>query len=275
MPTIFPIRLNCKSRFYKFCINILLCCAALTACQTVQPGKTSLPATQLNTQLKLYKFSISRELKVTIDYHKPAWKHFAHQAEVIFRNADKKMFALLGVRPSSSLEVRLLEHAAFKALVTRTEWVSAAYYKGNIYIPIKSKRSNLNSFSKTITHENSHAAIDNLCSSKAPAWFDEGLALLVEGPGQRYGSSTYYQEWRRNHPPLDFRLLEKGFTHLNKETSQLAYTQSRLAVTRLLDQGSSAKLMMLCREFADDSPPEQALKDVYGLSYSELAEGLR
>lgn len=122
---------------------------------------------------------------------------------------------------------------------------------------------------KVAIHELSHVVLGQaLKGKKVPRWFDEGLAMYES------------QEWNIDQ---SFVMAKAVFTrsliplrridsvlHFNRNKAQLAYTQSFLAVSYIINEYGLETFHTIVRTLAQTGDIDRTLSEVIGLRYSEF-----
>lgn len=234
---------------------------------TARAGRASIK-TALPT--KLYEKRIQPGLgqSVILYYQEPDWRRFVPQIEYAFHRAVDITGSVVSARPGLFIEVVLIERSTFTKTITEAPWVTAAYHKGRIFIPVdRANPPHPRRLTHTVTHEYAHAVIDDLTGSNAPAWLDEGLALYLEGSEQLSATALFF-DWLRYKPTIPLHKLEKGFTTLDKESARHAYIQSRETVIYLLRNFGTEKLNSLLKALGTNSNFDEVFKNTYQLSFA-------
>lgn len=137
--------------------------------------------------------------------------------------------------PTRKVVLRFISPRDFRRSTGAPEWTSAMFYRGEITIPFSEKKMlNMEELTLSLRHEYVHAVIAELSGSRAPAWLDEGVAQIIEGPANPiFGSALRRHISRKDALPL--RSLHQGFTKLEKELVPVAYAQS-LFVAKYLEK---------------------------------------
>src|SRR5690606_32439114 len=167
---------------------------------------------------------------VVVLYEQPDWARFVPWIEQALYHSFIDIGSVVQFKPGLTFEIALIDHQHFKRTITGTPWVTAAYHRGRIYIPIDdSKAPEARKLRYTIAHEYMHAIVDDVTGGKAPGWLDEGLALLAEGSMQEAATESFYK-WILQHKLIPLESLSQGYTALSKSQATYAYIQSRKAV---------------------------------------------
>ncbi|MBN1121142.1 MAG: hypothetical protein JXJ17_08690 [Anaerolineae bacterium] len=129
--------------------------------------------------------------------------------------------------------------------------------------------------SSVMTHELTHVVIGNLtfsCISRVPRWLDEGLAVIVEGGREEYG--TALQQAVENDSLLSLRQIEGSFSG-EDTTARLSYAQSESITRFLIDEYGTDMLMELLEAFKDGMGQDEAIESVYGFDRDGLEAAWR
>jgi hypothetical protein len=106
------------------------------------------------------------------------------------------------------------------------------------------------------------------CVNSAPTWFEEGLAMYMEGAPEAYYTSILDQAVSDNEL-LSVRELGHIFSG-NSELATLSYAQSQSLVTYLIDEHGEDKLLLLLDQWKQGSSEDKALTEVYGFDRDGL-----
>jgi hypothetical protein len=141
--------------------------------------------------------------------------------------------------PKFKTVVRLMNEQKFFEYTGAPAWTNALFFRGEMIIPLSTK-IDLENLQRSVMHEFTHAIISALSDNKAPGWFDEGLAQRYEG-SENPALILALVDWLRYEKPVDFTLLQLGFTKLPSDMVPAAYAQSLFAVNLLIESfGMSA-----------------------------------
>ena len=136
-------------------------------------------------------------------------------------------------------------------------------YDGRIRIPVAGASRDPALFERVLVRA-AHAMLDAIGGSRVPAWLHEGLAQHFEGGDVQAAR----RRMRATPGSIPLRQLERGFSRLDAREAQMAYDESLLAATVMLDRpgfGWPALLSRLAggQTFADAIPN-------FGFSYEDL-----
>ena len=230
--------------------------------------KDPLPAS--SSQLKEKRLQPGLNHQVVIYYEKAAWKKYLPQIEYALHRAVAKFERYLKPRAGLAPELVLMNEDFFKRKITDAHWVTAVYHKGRIFIPVPAHAGiDKERIIHTIAHEYSHAIIDDLTDGNAPAWLDEGIALVVEGSPQHSATGLFF-DWLRYKKPIPLESLESGFTRHDRETAKHAYIQSRETVQFLINNYGTEKLQALLEHLRTGRSLPESFQDIYALSFSSF-----
>lgn len=183
---------------------------------------------------------------------------------------SKDLSDRFGLMPARNLKIRLLSTKSYQGEVNGPAWSSALYKNGSIYIhwtsdllgsPAKLKR--------ILQHEYVHAVVGQASDHSCPAWFDEGLALYVEGRLRREWENIIIN-WAESKKPMPLSALDRGFVGLPKAAARVAYAQSYLAVQELLDNFGDKALGNYINKLSSSNGSE-AFHHAFGMSDNQFA----
>jgi hypothetical protein len=137
----------------------------------------------------------------------------------------------LGAYPSDPVLVMLYTEKQFRDITRAPEW-SGGLYDGKIRVPVAGAARSPQLFEHVLTHELTHAMVTAIAPRGVPTWLHEGLA-------QHFDGSSVVDARRRLHAhgqriPLD--QLERGFEGLTTDGAVVAYDESLVAVSAILER---------------------------------------
>jgi tetratricopeptide (TPR) repeat protein len=187
----------------------------------------------------------------------------ATQAVSVLERSFWRIGEKLGSHPPGTIVTILYTEQQFRDITRAPEW-SGGQYDGRIRIPVAGASRDPALFERVLVHELAHAMLDAIGRSRVPAWLHEGLAQHFEGGDVQAAR----RRMRATPGSIPLRQLERGFSRLDSREAQMAYDESLLAATVMLDRpgfGWPALLSRLAggQTFADAIPN-------FGLSYEDL-----
>lgn len=138
--------------------------------------------------------------------------------------------------PTRKVVLRFVSPSDFRRQTGAPDWTSAMFYRGEITIPFSEKRLlNMEELTLSLRHEYVHAVIAEFSGSRSPAWLDEGVAQIVEGPPNPiFGSAL--RNYISDNDALPLSSLHQGFTKLEKDLVPVAYAQSLFVAKYLVEK---------------------------------------
>ncbi len=142
-------------------------------------------------------------------------------------------------KPSKPLttEFIILDSQKFQTQTGLANWINAIYHKERIFIPVKEhKEFDEDKLLRSIKHEYAHAFINNETKGKAPYFFDEGLAVWLEGelhPSFKLLLASYIKKHKSG-----VRLIKNNvsFAKLPSKEAKAAYAYSRFFIGEIIKQ---------------------------------------
>ena len=107
-----------------------------------------------------------------------------------------------------------------------------------------------------------HAYIYKLSNGKAPVWFDEGLAKLLEDQNCK-SDFQEMKNWLKTHKPLPAKQINKSFTLMAHQQSKIAYVQSKLMIKYLMSISDIAAARRYLNLLKTDS--ENVFKEAFAI----------
>jgi hypothetical protein len=126
-------------------------------------------------------------------------------------------------------------------------------------------------FRETLTHEVAHLVLHRLADARIPKWFDEGVAMWVSGTALKPSEESYLSFLARIGGLYPLAKLEYRFPPTHQLTS-IAYQQSLLLVTYLVELQGSRVLAELLGRFEAGESTRDALREVTGVDLDALDE---
>jgi hypothetical protein len=198
----------------------------------------------------------------------------AQESEKIVNEVDRETAALFSEVGSSADAVRVLTPDSFHGETGAPPWIAALFRPGNITIALTGTAGNeLWDFRRNLRHEYTHALIVHNAGLHCPAWFDEGIAQLVEGKP----SAALVRALKSSiikHPAISLSSLNEGFTELDSSLVPAAYAQSLFAVSFLLSEYEPSQLRTFLQKLKSGEEASQAFEAAFRISLAAFEGGL-
>lgn len=176
-----------------------------------------------------------KTLKINYYHQKKSWDTYASKIDILISDLSQKLNRIFRAETQIPLDIILLKNETLQEKFKLPEWVKAFYHKEQIFISINETQPLiLDELRKTIKHELAHAYIYKLSNGKAPVWFDEGLAKLLEDLNCK-SDFKQMRNWLKRNKTLPARQINKSFTLMAHQQSKIAYVQSKLMIRYLLN----------------------------------------
>ena len=205
------------------------------------------------SRLRFTPLNLSNGSKLTV-ISPTKWSDVTKQILKTLNDTHKEFTQLFAEIPAFSTSVRLMEETTFFELTGAPAWTNAMFFRGQIIIPLSSKKEiDLDNLIRSVKHEYTHAIMSSLSGGRLPGWLDEGIAQWFEG-SESPGLRDALREWLKDHEPISLSLLQGGFTKLNTEMVPAAYAQSLLATKALAEKfgfPAIGRFLILLREGVD------------------------
>jgi tetratricopeptide (TPR) repeat protein len=146
--------------------------------------------------------------------------------EALYSQLTKELMS----KPPATIAVILYPDQTFFDITKAASW-SGAVFDGKIRVPTKGLTSVTPELRATLIHELAHAFIAAL-PQECPAWFNEGIAQLLEGESAASYRKVLVQ-LRQAGRLLPLRALEKSFSSLPELAAEVAYAEG-LSATEFL-----------------------------------------
>jgi Flp pilus assembly protein TadD len=169
----------------------------------------------------------------------------------------------LGAYPSDPVQVMLYTDKQFRDITRAPEW-SGGLYDGKIRVPVAGAARSPELFERVLTHELTHAMVTALAPRGVPSWLHEGVAQYLDGSSVAAARRRLTAHGRRI--PLD--QLEEGFDSLPAGAAEVAYDESLVAVSTLVDRRDISWSQVLYA-LAGSERPRETLAG-FRIDYREL-----
>jgi tetratricopeptide (TPR) repeat protein len=209
-----------------------------------QALKYSPTSRDLGDRLKLWRDDAAKERLVdgpfSIAFDGPAEARLALHARTVLEAAYWRIGNALGAYPSQPIEVVFYSLERFRDMTGAPEWAVGSF-DTRIRIPVQGALANPITFDRVLTHELAHAMIAGIARSGVPAWLHEGLATYLE-PGDVSRATV---RWRSARTVIPLEKLQGGFSRLTERGAQVAYDQSVVAASILMERlGTNMALLL-------------------------------
>ncbi|GIW45059.1 MAG: hypothetical protein KatS3mg077_2341 [Candidatus Binatia bacterium] len=224
---------------------------------------------------------LSREVDVEWDYQITRSARFDFRHPVLddsrvlelvvasFEKAYDDLLGRLGVAPTAPVRVVLYPSTEFYAVTQSPDWAGGVY-TGRIQVPVgglaERDRTRLEHLAR---HELAHALVTEWSRGRAPAWFQEGLAMWCEDefPGERRDWALASQAGAR---AASLSELPASFAALDQRAAEVAYSLSYLAVLSLSEQYGVTRMLSFARACGDE-PWGEAFRSAFGREFVDFA----
>ena len=192
----------------------------------------------------------------------------AAQAVAILERSFWRIGEKLGSHPPGTIVTILYTEQQFRDITRAPEW-SGGQYDGRIRIPVAGASRDPALFERVLVHELAHAVIDSIAGSRVPTWLHEGLAQYFEGGDVQAAR----RRMRATPGSIPLKDLERGFSRLDSREAQVAYDESLLATSVMLDRAGFGWPALLSR-LAGGQTFAEAIPN-FGFSYADLEAGFK
>lgn len=205
----------------------------------------------------------------TVLFEGPAEQRLAGAAIEALEKAYWRIGTSLLAYPSGIITVVLYTDEQFRDITRSPQWAGGVF-DGKIRVPMRGALNDPRQLEKVLAHEFTHALVRSLSPRGAPAWLDEGLAVVFEA-----GDLVWAERTVRQAPALlPLSQLHHGFLDLPTGQVQLAYAESALAVRILIERGGTLAVATLLRDLAEGQDFAEVFEMRFYLSYQEFQASL-
>ena len=195
-------------------------------------------------RLKAWRDEAAKERRVdglfSIAFEGPAEARLAAHATTALQASYWRLGKALGAYPSGSIAVVFYTLQQFRAVTGAPEWAGGTF-DTRIRLPVRGALARPDELDSVLTHELAHAMIASVAPRGVPAWLHEGLATYLEPTNAR----DAVRRLRFAHTPVPLESLQNGFGGLTERQAQVAYDESLVAASVLLDRlGPNMSLLL-------------------------------
>ncbi len=184
----------------------------------------------------------------------------------VLNDTYDELTRIFETRPNQRVILRFLTPEEFHDTTGSPSWTSAMYFGGEITVPVKLEDArSARHLKRALRHEYVHAVIAELSGSRCPAWFDEGLAQLIEGEANPLLGPAL-RNWIRHHQPLPLDSLQNGFTLIDDALVPTAYAQSLFATRTLVNTYGFRSVRKYLKLLRESEPEPEAFRAAFQLS---------
>lgn len=238
-----------------------------------------------NDGWKEYVAKVERELTVEENFHEKDSSHFTVRFEgqrtgfglagevlALLERQYAELSRELGVNPSANFTVVLYTQKEFFDVTQSPSW-AGGLNDGKLRIPVKNVSAITGEFERVLKHELTHSFTHTITRGNSAGWIDEGLAQLLE-PRPVAPSARYLAQQIKKERQLPLYKLEKSFIRLDEEQATTAYAEALVTVEYIRSTSGMGALTRILEYLGSGSSPEDALRQVTGMSYAQLEQDL-
>ena len=182
-----------------------------------------------------------------------------------------------GAFPTEPVQVVLYSGEQF-AEATQSAAHVGALFDGKIRAPITGKNKRFLTpqvLSTRLTHEYVHVVLAQIGGGRVPWWLNEGLAETFSRQMDQSRERMLRKAYAADHASSLADLEARQLDQLDANELALAYAQAHAATQILWNEGGTKKTADAIRRMKDGSPPQDAIKEAFGMDYAALEEKLK
>lgn len=257
---------NKGSKYVSFALTLLtiaLLCATPVSAESVS-------YTTFHTPRFILHIDGANEVKHT---EKINVRVVATQAITALNNTYDELSRVFQIKPEKKVVLRFLSAREFKRQTGAPDWTSAMYFRDEITIPLTRKAVEKEELGRALRHEYVHAFIAQLSNYRCPAWLDEGVAQILEGPANPLLGPAL-RRWIVHNDAIPLHMLENGFTTLENEIVPAAYAQSLFATRKLIHRHGFPALVDYLKNLKAGLSQEKSFKIAFGEEQEDFQKSL-
>ena len=197
----------------------------------------------------------------------------AARALKTLNNTHSELTRIFQEDTNGNVELRFLSPAEFRKHTGAPEWTSAMYLKDEISIPITPASIRPSEMNRALRHEYVHAFVAQISHYKCPAWLDEGVAQIIEGPANPQLAPALSQ-WASENPIFPLNELRNGFTTMDDYAVPAAYAQSFFATRKLIQSKGFSAIVKYLKALSVGKDEKAAFKLAFNQEQAEFEKSL-
>lgn len=205
----------------------------------------------------------------TVLFEGPAEAALAERAVAILEAAYWRVGTTFYTYPADTVTVVLYTREQFRDVTQSPAWAGGAF-DGRIRVPVQGALQNPREFERVLAHEFTHALVHSIAPRGVPTWFNEGLAVFFEGSDLNRRKETI----RSSAAKLPLDRLEGSFEGLSAKEAGLAYAQSAVATSVLIEQAGAPAIINLLTDVGGGTSFASAFERHMPMSYAEFQKKL-
>jgi len=213
-------------------------------------------------------FQSVKDDRFAVMFEGPVEQKLAAHATSVLGRAFWRIGKVIGAFPSNPINVILYTDKQFRDITGAPEWAGGGF-DGQIRMPVRGAQQNMAAFDRVLTHELAHAMLRSVASRNLPAWLNEGLAMHFEG----YDASAVERALASARMYVPLASLRTSFTRLSETQAAIAYAESLLATSVLMERIGPSGVGQLLQDLDGGQPVEQAVER-FGFTFGEFETGL-
>ncbi len=225
---------------------------------------------------------VERERKVDDEYLRRSGHHFTlrYVGEVredlgreileILDQAYEEIGYDLNHYPRRDVEVIVYSNADFQAVTELPVWVGGAFDErgGRIRIPVRGIKQ-AGDLRALLYHEYTHVIIRDVTGGRAPAWLNEGLALLEQRTAMD-GTVEFVRQLATEGRLPSLSTLQDSFVELAGTEASVSYAVSYVATAYLVERWSLWDAQRLLRRLGEGVSFEEAFEEATRLTLADF-----
>jgi hypothetical protein len=197
----------------------------------------------------------------------PADEILARRAVDLLDEAYYNIGTALYTFPDRVITVILYTQEQFRDVTRSPDWAAAAY-DGTIRVSMRGALEKPQELKRVLTHELTHAMVQNIAPRGVPTWLHEGLAVYFEGNSGAWAD----QQLAASPARLSLQQLSGSFAGLSTAEGRMAYAQSAVTVRRLIDTAGPDAVTAILHDLARGERLETAFEQRTLMPYMTLAD---
>ena len=195
--------------------------------------------------------------------------NLAQESLNVLNNTYEQLSNLLNKSPKRKVILNFVTPTQFTKITGAPSWTSAMYFRNEITIPLsKEARNGKDDLKRALKHEYIHAIIAELSDYGCPAWLDEGIAQLLEGPANPLLGPAL-RDWIKQNPAMPLNWLQDGFITLDPKLVPAAYAHSLFFSKKIIEKNGYKAISNYLDYLKNKKNPKTAFSMAF--NKSELA----
>jgi len=202
-------------------------------------------------------------------YNGDATPELAHDILRALEDDFGEISLALNYTPPEPISVVLYTNQEFTDITQAPNWVGALN-DGRIRIPVDGLGTVTDPLAHVLKHELTHSFLGQKTNGRCPTWLQEGVAQYMEGKRSEKDAAALVATFNQ-HMDVSLASYEGSWLNLEPDAAKAAYAWSLANVEAMIALYGMNQLSAVLDHIAAGEATEDAMHEVLGVNYSDLA----